>query len=505
MSPSFLDFSAFTLAKYLREKSPARRFLTTGLDMLTRNTTTSPPVSSPEASDTEQDQTDGRKKDRNPTEQNDSSEITDPSDRNEEKEVDVASNADPYNNWVSGYVASANIVKKQLFTSNVASTSWGEGSSSKSVEVVPYSETEVAQGVLPDHDATTSTENFNIAPTDQIKKQRKRKGSIPLLQGNQQKDAEADATQEKSRTSTRELRRRQESPKRKLHPFNFELKKRKRGPDFTVTEEREIVEHFKTKGGFNKRGGNAVWKEMELAGVCHPRSWQSLKQRFHAYILPDLDHFGVTEEELLAVTVKEVLVQEEDTFPEKALQLELTDDEQEEEEEEEDFEDASEELPPSSKDSPSTPARGCPDNQVVSDDLSLPSTPINSSIKGSAVPGTPVYECQVLADRQAELLSEIRQLSRGITVGRMAPPGTPSKEGGRETLQEKARRTQSAPPATKPKDQHDKEKSRQQRASVEKEVLPDVEKVKHRTPYSEQEERGMIDYFLKYGGFLCKS
>ena len=110
----------------------------------------------------------------------------------------------------------------------------------------------------------------------------------------------------------------------------------------------------------------------------------------------------------------------------------------------------------------------------------------------------------MLADRQAELLSEIRQLSRGITVGRMAPPGTPSKEGGKETLQEKARRTQSAPPATKPKDQYDKEKSRQQRASVEKELLPDVKKVKQRTPYSEQEEREMIDYFLKYGGFLCK-
>ena len=76
-------------ALLLREKSPARRFLTTGLDMLTRNTTTSPPVSSPEGSDTEQDQTDGRKKDCNRTEQNDTSEITDPSDRIEEKEVDV--------------------------------------------------------------------------------------------------------------------------------------------------------------------------------------------------------------------------------------------------------------------------------------------------------------------------------------------------------------------------------------------------------------------------------
>ena len=382
-------------ALLLREKSPARRFLTTGLDMLTRNTTTSPPVSSPEGSDTEQDQTDGRKKDHNPTEQNDTTEITDPSDRIEEKEVDAGSNADPYNTWVSGYVASANIVKKQLFTSNVASTFRGEASSSKSAEVVPYSETEVAQEVLPDHDATTSTENSNIASTDQIKKQRKRKESIPLLQDNRQKDAEPDASQDKSRTSTRGLRRRQESPKRKLHPFNFELKKRKRGPDFTVTEEREIVEHFKTKGGFSKRGGNAVWKEMELAGVCHPRPWQSLKQRFHAYILPDLDHFGVTEEELLSVAVKEVLVQEEDTLPENALQLELTDDEQVEEEQE-DFEDASEELPPSSKDTPSTPARGSPDNQVVSDDISPPSTPINSSIKGSAVPGTPVYECQVL-------------------------------------------------------------------------------------------------------------
>ena len=43
------------------------------------------------------------------------------------------------------------------------------------------------------NDATTSTENSNLASTDEIKKQRKRKGSIPLLQDNRQKDAEPDA------------------------------------------------------------------------------------------------------------------------------------------------------------------------------------------------------------------------------------------------------------------------------------------------------------------------
>ena len=106
----------------------------------------------------------------------------------------------------------------------------------------------------------------------------------------------------------------------------------------------------------------------------------------------------------------------------------------------------------------------------------------------------------MLADRQAELLSEIRQLSQGITVGRLAPPGTPTKE----TTQERAKRTQSAPPTSKSIEPSSKEKSRQQRDSFEKEMLPDVEKLKHRSPYTKKEEQEMINYFLKYGGFLCK-
>ena len=52
-------------ALLLREKSPARRFLTTGLNMLTRNATTSPPMSSPEGSDSEQDHTDGNQPEQN--------------------------------------------------------------------------------------------------------------------------------------------------------------------------------------------------------------------------------------------------------------------------------------------------------------------------------------------------------------------------------------------------------------------------------------------------------
>merc|ERR1712130_962588 len=61
-------------------------------------------------------------------------------------------------------------------------------------------------------------------------------------------------------------RPRQESPKRKLFPFHFEIRKRKRGPDFTVQEEHEIVDHFKTHGGFGKRGGNTVWSKRGGSG-----------------------------------------------------------------------------------------------------------------------------------------------------------------------------------------------------------------------------------------------
>merc|ERR1712032_419552 len=111
-------------------------------------------------------------------------------------------------------------------------------------------------------------------------------------------------------------------------------------------------------------------------------------------------------------TAPEDQSQDDDTRTEKEPQLELSDGE------EEDFEDASEDIEnqlsstgDTDEQAPSIPT------QAPAGDLALPTTPTNSSIKGSAVPGTPVYECQVLADRQAELLSEIRQLSQGITVG----------------------------------------------------------------------------------------
>ena len=336
-------------ALLLREKSPARRFLTTGLNMLTRNATTSPPMSSPEGSDSEQDHTDGNQPERNPNciEQNETQE-------------------DCYTSWVSGYVDSANIVKKQLFTNNVASAS-----TSTSAQIISSNETEVAQGQV--IDAATSTDDSSFAPMESTEAREE------TCEANKQEASP------RTRSGTRVLRPRQESPKRKLFPFNFEIKKRKRGPEFTVQEEREIVDYFKTHhGGFAKRGGNSVWKKMELAEVCHPRPWQSLKQRFHAYILPDLDHFGVTEEDLLSVTVQEVQPQVDDAEAEKEFQLELS----EEEEEEDNFEDASENF--EDKQTPSTPLRSYPG------DLVLPSTPVNSSIKGSAVPGTPVYECQVL-------------------------------------------------------------------------------------------------------------
>ena len=66
------------------------------------------------------------------------------------------------------------------------------------------------------------------------------------------------------------------------------------GPKFSFKEESLMVHFFLTRGGFEQRKGNTVWREME--NVYPGRSWQSLKERFLKRILERgrLGEFGVT-------------------------------------------------------------------------------------------------------------------------------------------------------------------------------------------------------------------
>ena len=435
----------------LREKSPGRRFLETGLDMLTRNTATSPPTSSevtPDASDS----------DSNPAE----------------------ATEEPYCTWVNDYVSSAELAKKRLFGGETSTTATISTASETSIETYS-SQTEI---IL---DEQVTVEVSNASASENI-----------VIEASSSPRDELTTDEEMARVNARKSMPRQAkiareiSPKRKLFPFNFEIKKRKRGPDFTVKEEREIVEFFKVQGGFKNRGGNTVWKKMEERGVCRPRTWQSLKQRFQAFICHDLQHFGVTEDQLLAV--------DEGTRTETSMTASLLDDHSQlqetsnhdpndgstnaAKESDEIFEDASEEVDMSI-------------DYDITAPLQCPATPETSSIKGSAVPGTPVYKCQVLADRQAELLSEIRQLSEGVSLANLALPGTPRKQQITTAVTKQAL-------SWKPKPQEVPAKNKEKEAEKEKEVIPDVFKISKRLPYSTAEEQEIINYLLKYGGFLSK-
>jgi hypothetical protein len=74
----------------------------------------------------------------------------------------------------------------------------------------------------------------------------------------------------------------------------------KRGSPYCREEEQEIINYFLRHGGFLSRGGNMVWRQMEdSAGTCPGRTWQSLKERFNKFTLPNLHLFGVKKRDLI--------------------------------------------------------------------------------------------------------------------------------------------------------------------------------------------------------------
>merc|ERR1719397_318783 len=63
---------------------------------------------------------------------------------------------------------------------------------------------------------------------------------------------------------------------------------------YSAKEERVVIDYLLAKGGFNRVGGNELWKEMEQEGVCKGRSWQSLKARYVKAISGRLEEFGTS-------------------------------------------------------------------------------------------------------------------------------------------------------------------------------------------------------------------
>ena len=64
-----------------------------------------------------------------------------------------------------------------------------------------------------------------------------------------------------------------------------------------------VFQFLKRYGGFSRRGGNLLWKQLAKTEVLE-RTWHSLRNRFLRCILPNLANYKVTEAELIAADEK---------------------------------------------------------------------------------------------------------------------------------------------------------------------------------------------------------
>ena len=68
---------------------------------------------------------------------------------------------------------------------------------------------------------------------------------------------------------------------------------------YTAAERAEIVEGLVKREAFGMLKGNAIWKLMEKEGVCGGRrSWQSLKEQFKKVIGPEINAYGLDQNDL---------------------------------------------------------------------------------------------------------------------------------------------------------------------------------------------------------------
>ena len=57
-------------------------------------------------------------------------------------------------------------------------------------------------------------------------------------------------------------------------------------------------------GGYSRRGGVLLWKEIESKSILEDRSWRAIQGRFLKHTMGNLKEFKVTEDKLVAADEK---------------------------------------------------------------------------------------------------------------------------------------------------------------------------------------------------------
>jgi len=81
---------------------------------------------------------------------------------------------------------------------------------------------------------------------------------------------------------------------------NGDVQKAESRDPYSLSEDRCLVDYLMANGGYSKKSGNWIWKRIERSNILPGRTWQSLKNRFHKYILRKIESnkFAVTVEDL---------------------------------------------------------------------------------------------------------------------------------------------------------------------------------------------------------------
>ena len=65
---------------------------------------------------------------------------------------------------------------------------------------------------------------------------------------------------------------------------------------FTEKEDVAILKYISKTKRYSDTRGVGLWKDMEMHGICRPRTWQSLKERYRKRILRDLKKYNLPQE-----------------------------------------------------------------------------------------------------------------------------------------------------------------------------------------------------------------
>ena len=67
--------------------------------------------------------------------------------------------------------------------------------------------------------------------------------------------------------------------------------------NYTMTEDKVILDYIISHNQYHGVGGAKLWKEMEKESVLGGRSWQGMKLRFHGVIMEDLESYNLTNDQ----------------------------------------------------------------------------------------------------------------------------------------------------------------------------------------------------------------